>query len=513
MAVTDGAFAVIVMVTRAEYLAGSFSRLQPWLAEGISRRQWERRRRKITAATNAPAKGARRPPRRDLTADVGSPASKPPRIRLGPADGTTPLPAQKRTLLRHEEDALLRRIHTFWDAQGITPSDPQALAKAINAITLPERFKRMDSRALVKVYRRARQRLPLQYDHWISLVEKWDKSFSRPKARKLVDALVTALANRPVSILDKLFNHLEQQYSEHWKRKVQRLEAECQRLESDECYMPKVRPLKKDELSDQVYAALADGPKTKKQLARRFARSFNAIFAVGQHLRDAGLIETVSVSGRFMLARVGTTPSFVVARDAIVASLKERPMSVPELAKKTGKSKGTITLALQSRLLPNKVVIRTKRGVYALPGIERPYIRKCDAIVAALAEGPMTLSEITRVTCTPYGSIQQFIRSLLARRKIIRTKRGVFALPGAAPVFVTTDDVIIRALRKRPMKLRTLAERINKPQTTVLSALVRLKKAGAVKHEGWGAEYRLARQMPRSSSTQYRRRNPAAELS
>ena len=255
MAVTDGAFAVIVMVTRAEYLAGSFSRLQPWLAEGISRRQWERRRRKITApsasqraVTSGPAKGARRPRHRDLTADVGSPADEAPRFRLGPADDRTPVPAHRRTLLREDEDALLRRIHVYWDAQGMRPSDPQSLARAIHAIAVPERLKHMDRRALRKVYRRARERLPLQYDHWISLVEKWDKSYNRQKARNLVDALITGLGNRPSSILNRLFDHLEQQYSENWKRKVERLEAECERLESDECYMPKVRELKKDEL-------------------------------------------------------------------------------------------------------------------------------------------------------------------------------------------------------------------------------------------------------------------------
>src|ERR1700740_2062586 len=38
------------MVTRAEYLARSLSRRQPWLAEGISRRTWERRQRKSSAA-------------------------------------------------------------------------------------------------------------------------------------------------------------------------------------------------------------------------------------------------------------------------------------------------------------------------------------------------------------------------------------------------------------------------------------------------------------------------------
>ena len=59
-------------------------------------------------------------------------------------------------------------------------------------------------------------------------------------------------------------------------------------------------------------------------------------------------------------------------------------MNVARLAETTGKVEGTIVRALQLYLLPNKVVIRTKRGVYALPGIARPYIRKCDAIVAAL---------------------------------------------------------------------------------------------------------------------------------
>ena len=121
MAVTDGAFAVIVMVTRAEYLAGSFSRLQPWLAEGISRRQWERRRRKITAATGGPAatpsaatsasaKAARTPRRRDLTANVESPANMAPRAAVSTADDISPLPAQIRTPLRHDEDLILRRL-------------------------------------------------------------------------------------------------------------------------------------------------------------------------------------------------------------------------------------------------------------------------------------------------------------------------------------------------------------------------------------------------------------------
>jgi predicted transcriptional regulator len=134
------------------------------------------------------------------------------------------------------------------------------------------------------------------------------------------------------------------------------------------------------------------------------------------------------------------------------------------------------------------------------------------AIVAALKKGPMSISALCQTTSTRLDAIYQFIRPQLAKRRIIRTKRGVYALPGAAPIFVATDDIIIRALRKKPMKLPELAQHIHKPPTTILSALARLKKAGTVKHEGWGGEYRLARQVPRSSSTQHRRRNPAGGL-
>ena len=75
-----------------------------------------------------------------------------------------------------------------------------------------------------------------------------------------------------------------------------------------------------------------------------------------------------------MWARVGTAKSFVPARDAIPVALEKGPMTVPELAQETGKSKVTITKALQEHLLPDRKVIRTeRRGVYALPGAA-PYI-------------------------------------------------------------------------------------------------------------------------------------------
>jgi len=204
----------------------------------------------------------------------------------------------------------------------MTPSDPEALAKAIRAIKLSEPFKHRDSRALGKVYRRARARLPVGYDRSVGLIEKWDKSYDRRKARDLVARLVTAVGDRPPGILDQMFNHLERQICDHLPKKVRRLEDECERLEKNQYYIPQLRRLKTDALKEQVCAALADGPKTKKELARMFRKPYGAISSVGLRLRNDGQITTIRHEGQFMWARASTEPRFIPAREAIVAALE-----------------------------------------------------------------------------------------------------------------------------------------------------------------------------------------------
>jgi predicted transcriptional regulator len=476
----------VTVMKRAEYLAGSLSRQQPWLEEGISRRTWERRRRKI-AVTGAPAKGV-------PAAEVGSPASKAPRVRLGPADGITPVPVQKRTLLRHDEDALLRRIHAYWDAQGITPSDPEALTKAIPVIVLPERLKRMDPRALRKVYRRARKRLPAGYDRWVVLIQKWDKSYDPRKARDLVDRLVTSVGDRPPGILDHMFDHLGQQICDHLPKKVRRLESECERLKKDKYYIPQFRPPRTDAIKERVYAALADGPKTKKELARMFRKPYGAISSVGLRLRNEGKITTIWCGSEFMWARTSpTAPSFIPARDAIVEALKKGPMTIPALARDIGKGTSTVKCVLHRHLLANGTVIRTKFGVYALAGTEPSYVSRGQAIAAALKKGPMSFQALAREINNPPSSLPQFLEPLLAKGTVIRTKRGIYALPGSAPVYVPTCDAIISALTKKTMKLGPLVQHVNKStkstrsRSTIRTVLARLKKQGTVKQDRrWG---------------------------
>ena len=353
------------MVTRLEYIAGSLSTLKPWLTDGISRRQWERRRLKITGVANAPAKG-------DLTDDVGSPVGNAPRDAVGSANDIRTMPAHK-TSQWADEDLLMRRIHAYWDEHSMTRSDPQALAKAIHAIILPERFKHMDSRALGKVYRRARKRLPVRYDQWAGLIEKWDKSYDRRKVRDLVDRLVGAVGDRH-GFLDQLFDHLQQQICDHLPKRVRRLEYECERLKQNKYYLPQLRRLKPDAIKEQVHAALVDGPKTKKELARMFGKPYGAISSVGRRLRNEGRIMSIWQEGQFMWALASTAPPFIPARDAIEAVLKNGPMTVGELARNIGKHPSTVKSALKRHLLPNGTVIRTKFNAYALAGTAPPYV-------------------------------------------------------------------------------------------------------------------------------------------
>jgi lambda repressor-like predicted transcriptional regulator len=398
---------------------------------------------------------------------------------------------------------ILNFFHRELDARGLTAEDPRALTKVIHAMgnARLEGFRHLDTRAVRKAYLRARARLPARYDLWIGLVGKWDKSYTRQMARSLVDRLVGALGNRPFDVLDRLFDHLEEQICDHLPKKVVRLEAECERLEQDKFYTPQLRPLRTDAIKQQMYAALENGPKAKSDLARMFGKTIGSISSVGRRLRNDGLITSIWDEDQFKWARVSTTPRFVCARDAIVAALKKGPMTIPALARDTGKGTPTVKSALHRHLLVNGTVIRTKHGIYALVGSEQPYVSKADAIVAALENGPMANRELARETGTSPSSLPQFLDLLRAKGKIIRIKRGVYALPGSARVYVPTCDAIIASLTKKALKLGPLVQHVNKStkiartQSSIRTVLARLKKEGTIKQERPGGEYCLARRV------------------
>jgi hypothetical protein len=418
--------------------------------------------------------------------------------------------AKAKSYTHANDREILRLVHIEWDARGLTPEDPEALSIAIHALgnSRPERFKYLDGRALRKAYHRARARLPEGYDRWVGLIEKWEKSFGRQRARYLIERLVAAFGDRPREILGHLFDRLEHQICDHLPKKVRRLESECERLENNKYYLPltgsrQLRPLKTDAIKEQVYAALADGPKTKTELARMFGKTSGAISSVGLRLRNEGKIRSIWRGGQFMWARASTEPRFIPACEAIATALKNGPMSVPELSQKTGKARSTVKCALHRHLLPKGEINRSKFGTYALAGTEPLYISKRDAIIAALKEGPVTVQTLVQVTCTTPTSLYQFIDPLLADGKIIRIKHGTYALARSAPVFVKTCDAILKALNKKAMRLGPLLQHVNRSTNisrsrgTVTTVLRRLKKEGRVKQDQWGGEYRLARPAPR----------------
>src|SRR5581483_1510878 len=284
------------------------------------------------------------------------------------------LPKQGRAKLKSpayaNDPEILRLVYGECDARGVTPEDPEALAIAIHALgnSRAERFRHLDGRALRKAFQRARARLPDGYDRWARLIEKWDESYDCQKSRDLVDRLVTAVGNRPLGVLDDLFDHLEQQICDHWPKKVRRLELEYNLIQSRKYYLPQLRSLKTDAIKEQVYAALAEGAKTKKALARQFGKTIYAISSVGLRLRNEGKITTIWRGAQFMWARPSTAPRFIPARDSILAALKIGSMTIPKLARETGKGTSTVKSALHRHLLPNGEVIRTKLGTYALAG-------------------------------------------------------------------------------------------------------------------------------------------------
>jgi len=147
------------------------------------------------------------------------------------------------------------------------------------------------------------------------------------------------------------------------------------------------------------------------------------------------------------------------------------------------------------------MVIRTKFGIYALAGTELPYVSKCDAIVAVLKKGPMPFQALAREIRSTPSSLPQFLDLLLAKGKVIRTKHGIYALPGSAPVYVPTCDAIISALSKKTMKPGSLVQHVNKStkstrsRSAIRTVLARLKKQGTVKQDGRGSEYRLVRRV------------------
>ena len=113
-------------------------------------------------------------------------------------------------------------------------------------------------------------------------------------------------------------------------------------------------------------------------------------------------------------------------------------MTVSALARETGKGIPTIKSALHRHLLANGTVIRTKFGVYA-PGWHAIALRfegQCNHCRAEEKDA-MSFQVLAPEIDNPPSSVPQFLEPLLAKRKVIQIKRGIYALHGRAPAYMT----------------------------------------------------------------------------
>jgi hypothetical protein len=104
--------------------------------------------------------------------------------------------------------------------------------------------------------------------------------------------------------------------------------------------------------------------------------------------------------------------------------------------------------------------------------------------------------------CFPEGDLALNFRPLtFSSAPVIRIKRGIYALPGIAPVYVPTCQAIVSALTKKPMKLGPLVQHVikstkgDRSRGTIRTVLSWLIKQGAIKQDRRWGEYRLIRRM------------------
>jgi hypothetical protein len=168
--------------TREEYLATSLSRLKPWEAQGISRRTYERRRRKLTVASPPVASPpvasppVASPPVASpsvASPPVASPPAASPPAASAPRKPTRPDRVERTARNSQSGSAsslgerlrLVRLVDDILVAQGQT-----TLTKRTDTKTLPKPYQDMQLETLRQNYRRALKAVPADYHRRLSLL-------------------------------------------------------------------------------------------------------------------------------------------------------------------------------------------------------------------------------------------------------------------------------------------------------------------------------------------------------
>ena len=316
--------------TREEYLATSLSRLKPWEPQGICRRTYERRRRKLTVASPPVASPpVASPPA--ASPSVASPpvatppVASPPRSRHASQRAQTGPNELARNRQSGSPSSLGERLRLVRLVDGILEAQSQkTLTKRTDTKTLPKPYQDMQLKTLRQNYLRAVKALPADYHRRLSLVQLWGRRHreweATPKAaREFFDDLIVIAGEHRIAALFDYIDHLEGQRW-CWKgAKVFRLRSlrdtlKAHALKGNLLYSPMLmlrrgRTASTDAIAPAILTLMKADPErmwTLSQLARKLRKSRQTIYVVTTDMRCRGEIVLVDASlGLYALPKSG----------------------------------------------------------------------------------------------------------------------------------------------------------------------------------------------------------------
>jgi hypothetical protein len=277
-------------------------------------------------------------------------------------------------------------------------------------------------------------------DRWMSLLIQWGKESKRnpvlisgKQAREIVNRLIAATPHRRAH-LDQLFVHMECRIHWNGRQKIEWLRSVTARLEANPLYwpIPISRRGRPDVTAGMIERHLANAP-GKRAHKRDIVAALRIPRTTGQttlcSMKRAGRIVRVA-NGVYALPTEGIS-NYVPGRKAIVDVLGAGgSYTNAQLRDRTGLTEGAIHAAIH-RLGKQDKIIRVKRGKYALQGTAVPHVYTKDAINEVLQSGSKTVRELMTATGKNRGEIWQALHRLKAKGLIIGGgQRGrAFALP------------------------------------------------------------------------------------
>jgi hypothetical protein len=287
---------------REQYLANALSRQQPWLAEGISRRTWERRRLKGTVAS---------PVASPISTGVASPAVVASPVASPAIHGAAACVNDAASPLA-EKLKLLRSLDVTLAAQGQT-----TLTKRTDISGLPEPYNGMRLNTLVQSLRRARDSVPPEYDRWLSDIRLWGTGHgelkSQPTApREFLDDLIVIAGQHRFPVLTEVFDHYEHRRWCWPAQKIERIKGIREEMKRDRYWRPRLhewRSARSDPVATAILALMKTNPKrlwTLSALAKRLKKSRQTIYLVTIDMRLRSEIDLIDAArGLYGLPKCG----------------------------------------------------------------------------------------------------------------------------------------------------------------------------------------------------------------